>query len=352
MSFPRPSSRRVRPKGSAPRPGNQPPLDPARGGGPAGGPEPGSTPPVPGPPTGSAASGVGGPGPAPIRPGSRAANRAAKRASSGVRPKQVVRGRVSGRKNRGYSPALIGLAIGAVLIGGAVIALGNPFGSPSASASPSAGSSAGAIQSHGDGTCPASQPPPLAAGQSRLVTIVTELGDIVIRVDGALSPIAAGNFVALATCKFYDGIVFHRTPTLGDGTPFVIQGGDPEGTGGGGPGYTIADEPVTATYKRGTVAMARTQQPNSQGSQFFIVLDDKSADPLVAANTYAIFGEVVTGMEVADAIFDASEGEELPGDPIPMISVTVATAPAATASPAPASAAPSAAPTAAPTTAP
>ncbi len=341
MSFPRPSNRRVRPKGSTRRPGQPdvpPPLDPA-GGSAAGAAGP--------------AGADGGPsGTAPIRPGSRAANRAAKRAASGVRPKQVVRGRVSGRKNRGYSPAVIGLAIGAVLIGAAVIALGNPFGSPSASGSPSAGSSAGAVQSHGDGTCPASQPASLAAGQSRLVTIETELGDIVIKVDGALSPIAAGNFVALASCKFYDGIVFHRTPTLGDGTPFVIQGGDPEGTGGGGPGYTIADEPVTATYKRGTVAMARTQQPNSQGSQFFIVLDDKSKEPLVAANTYAIFGEVISGMEVADAIFAASDGEELPSDPIAMTSVTVANAPAASPSAAPASVAPSAAPTAAPTSTP
>jgi len=187
------------------------------------------------------------------------------------------------------------------------------------------------VASHGDGTCPTSQPAALPAGEIKLVTIKTSLGDIVIRVDGALSPIAAGNFVALAECHFYDGIVFHRTPKLQDGTPFVIQGGDPAGDGSGGPGYTIADEPVTATYKRGTVAMARTQAPNSQGSQFFIVLDDKSADPLVSANTYAIFGEVVSGMEVADAIYQASGGQELPTSPIAMISVTVTDAPSASA---------------------
>jgi peptidyl-prolyl cis-trans isomerase B (cyclophilin B) len=277
----------------------------------------------------------------PIRPGSRAANRAAKRASSGVRPKQVVRGRVTGRKSRGFNPALLWLAIGAVLIGGAVIFLGNPFGAAGPSPSPS-GTAVGSPTVYGDGTCPTSQPAALPAGESRLVTIETEFGDIVIKVEGVFSPIAAGNFVALAECEYYDGIVFHRTPTLADGTPFVIQGGDPDGNGSGGPGYTIADEPVAKAYQRGTVAMARTQQPNSQGSQFFIVLDDKDG-PILQGGGYAIFGEVISGMEVADAIYEASDGVELPPDPIAMISVTVSAVPAGTASPAPASAAPSAA---------
>jgi peptidyl-prolyl cis-trans isomerase B (cyclophilin B) len=272
------------------------------------------------------------------RSGSRAANRAAKRAS-GVRPKQV-RGETRARGGGPSNTALIALVIGAVVIGAAVIALGNPFGSPAPSPSPSA-AAGGTAEPFGDGTCPTSQPAALPAGESRLVTIETSLGTIVIQVDGALSPIAAGNFVALAECEYYDGVVFHRTPTLADGTPFVIQGGDPEGTGGGGPGYTIQDEPVTATYERGTVAMARTQQPNSQGSQFFIVLDDKSAVPLAQANTYAIFGMVVSGMEVADAIYQASAGEELPANPIAMTSVTVSTGPAPTASPAAGSPSPS-----------
>jgi cyclophilin family peptidyl-prolyl cis-trans isomerase len=122
-------------------------------------------------------------------------------------------------------------------------------------------------------------------------------GTITIKVEANLSPIAAGNFVALASCGFYNGVVFHR---LVPG--FVIQGGDPDGTGRGGPGYTIQDEPVKATYKRGTVAMARTQQPNSQGSQFFIVLDDGAQASLARANTYAIFGNVTAGMDVVDAI--------------------------------------------------
>ncbi|HEY6570062.1 MAG TPA: peptidylprolyl isomerase, partial [Candidatus Limnocylindrales bacterium] len=93
--------------------------------------------------------------------------------------------------------------------------------------------------------CPTSQPAPLGADQTRTVTLATEKGDIVIGIKGALSPIAAGNFVALSECGYYDGTVFHRTAALQDGTPFVIQGGDPTGTGTGGPGYQIKDEPVT-----------------------------------------------------------------------------------------------------------
>ena len=140
-----------------------------------------------------------------------------------------------------------------------------------------------------------------------------------------LSPIAAGNFVALADCGYYDGVVFHRVATLQDGTPFVIQGGDPTGTGGGGPGYTIQDEPVKTPYKRGTVAMARTAQPNSVGSQFFIVLDDKDAAVLSSANTYQIIGSVTSGMETADKIYAAAGGVELPQNPVVMRKVTVGT---------------------------
>ena len=146
-------------------------------------------------------------------------------------------------------------------------------------------------------TCPTSQPDPLPAGTNRIVTIETSKGTIQITVSANLAPIAAGNFVALASCGFYNGVVFHRLVP-----DFVIQGGDPKGTGTGGPGYTIADEPVTARYQRGTVAMARSSAPNSQGSQFFIVLADGAGTVLSQANTYAIFGSVTLGMETVDAI--------------------------------------------------
>lgn len=155
--------------------------------------------------------------------------------------------------------------------------------------------------------CPTSQPAALGADETRTVTLATEKGDIVITIHGGWSPIATGNFVALAECGFYDGVVFHR---LVPG--FVIQGGDGvygrqpaidfDRVGTGGPAYRIADEPVTLAYRRGIVAMARTPAPNSQGSQFFIVLDDSAAASLVRANTYAIMGEVTVGMDVVDEI--------------------------------------------------
>jgi cyclophilin family peptidyl-prolyl cis-trans isomerase len=188
--------------------------------------------------------------------------------------------------------------------------------------SPAPGSAGPAGSGTASGACPKSQPASLPAGQKRLVTIQTAKGAIAITIDGSLSPIAAGNFVALAGCGFYNGVVFHRIVP-----GFVIQGGDPTGTGTGGPGYTIHDEPVTTTYKRGTVAMARTAAANSVGSQFFIVLADKArtalADP--AYNNYQIIGTVSAGMDVADAITSAAGGVQLPPSPIAMDKVTVST---------------------------
>ena len=223
------------------------------------------------------------------------------------------------------------VVVGAFLVlrpGGAGGAAPSPSAQASAAAPPSAnassGASSGASAATRTGSCPTSQPPALPAGESRTVTIQTDKGQIVIKVQGDLSPIAAGNFVALASCGFYDGVVFHRTATLQDGTPFVIQGGDPTGTGTGGPGYEIKDEPVTTPYKRGTVAMARSSQPNSVGSQFFIVLDDRDGAILSQANTYQIIGSVTSGMEAADAIYLASGGQELPKVPVVMTKVTVA----------------------------
>ena len=272
----------------------------------------------------------------------------ARRASGGSAAR--VRGTVgAGSATRDSGPASwltrpltwVGIAIVAVVIG---ILVFRPFASspsssvngsvsvPSgaASASPGAGSpgagspgSSGPVASTDRSGCPKSQPPAGAAGQQELVTISTDLGDMQITVDNDLSPIAAGNFVALASCGFYNGVVFHRVATLQDGTPFVIQGGDPTGTGSGGPGYTIQDEPVTTAYKRGTVAMARTASPNSAGSQFFIVLNDKDADVLASANTYQIFGSVTSGMETADKIYSAAGGVELPPNPVVMNKVTV-----------------------------
>lgn len=236
-------------------------------------------------------------------------------------PREPVRGGTVTTSIPGLPWLVGGALVLAVLIGGFLV-LRPGGGTGSTSASPGASASAGS--SAALGSCPKSQPSALPAGQTRAVTLTTPKGAIVIKVEADLSPIAAGNFVALASCGFYNGTVFHRTPKLQDGTPFVIQGGDPEGTGTGGPGYTIKDEPVTTPYKRGTVAMARSQAPDSVGSQYFIVLDDKDGAILGAANTYQIIGNVTSGMETADAIYAASAGVELPKAPIPVTTATVA----------------------------
>ena len=196
---------------------------------------------------------------------------------------------------------------------------------------------------------------PLAApaGDGTTATITTALGDIVVELYNESAPVAARNFEDLAEAGFYDGTMFHR---LVPG--FVIQGGDPAGDGRGGPGYTIDDETVVGEYGRGIVAMARTSQPDSQGSQFFIVLDDQARPALEQFRTYVIFGEVVSGMEVADQIA-AMPNDGPPNntalDPVVMESVTIqgpspSVAPVATPTPRPvATPTPRPAPTATPT---
>lgn len=144
---------------------------------------------------------------------------------------------------------------------------------------------------------PLASPPGVPASSGATATIQTRLGSIVMEVFDQSAPVAATNFLNLAKAGFYNGTTFHR---LVPG--FVIQGGDPDGNGRGGPGYTIQDEPVVGQYARGIVAMARSSQPNSQGSQFFIVLDDAARASLDSARTYVIFGRVTAGMEVVDRI--------------------------------------------------
>ena len=174
--------------------------------------------------------------------------------------------------------------------------------------------------------CPTSQPAALAAGEQRQIVMTTSMGEITLLVEADLSPIAVGNFVALAECGFYNNVIFHRIAYMQDGTPFVIQGGDPTGTGMGGPGYQIKDEPVIGEYARGVLAMARSAAPDSQGSQFFIVLDDGAQPPLESARTYAILGQVTTGMDVVDAIAGVErDAEDRPVVPVTILSTTVST---------------------------
>ena len=122
------------------------------------------------------------------------------------------------------------------------------------------------------------------------VTIETDRGPIVMELDPKLAPKSVNHFVALARDGFYDGLTFHRVVP-----DFVIQGGDPEGSGRGGPGYKWDDEPVKGEYTLGAVAMANAG-PNTNGSQFFICIDDCRTK---LAKSYNLFGYVVEGMDVA-----------------------------------------------------
>ncbi len=132
------------------------------------------------------------------------------------------------------------------------------------------------------------------------VILHTTMGDIEIRMHDDM-PITTGNFVKLAKEGFYDGVIFHRVI---DG--FMIQGGDPTGTGMGGPGYNIQDEFGTGhSNVRGTIAMANTGRPNTGGSQFFInTVNNTYLDKENPSTPYAhpVFGTVEAGMDVVDRI--------------------------------------------------
>jgi cyclophilin family peptidyl-prolyl cis-trans isomerase len=226
----------------------------------------------------------------------------------------------------GRTTAIVGLvAVAAIVIVGVALIVSRPSGAGQAAASshaatvaPSAvGSAAAASTSPAAGSaaaiagCPTSPPPALGAGKSFGATIETAKGTFKIRVEADLGPLAAGNFLALASCGFYDGLVFHRIVP-----GFVIQGGDPTGSGSGGPGYEFPDDPVTVPYTRGVVAMANSGK-DTNGSQFFIVLKDSGLSP-----DYSVFGRVTSGMEAVDAIAAAADAEK-PTNPIAMDKVTV-----------------------------
>jgi peptidyl-prolyl cis-trans isomerase B (cyclophilin B) len=123
-------------------------------------------------------------------------------------------------------------------------------------------------------------------------TITTNRGVIVMDLDPQLAANTVNNFVGLARQGYYDGLTFHRVVP-----EFVIQGGCPEGTGRGGPGYQFRDEPVQGEYTLGAVAMANAG-PNTNGSQFFITIDDCRRK---LSKDYSLFGFVVEGIDVAQA---------------------------------------------------
>ena len=174
--------------------------------------------------------------------------------------------------------------------------------------------------------------PDITNTMNRIAVMKTNKGTIEIELFEDKMPITTGNFIKLAEEKFYDGIKFHRVI---DG--FMIQAGDPNtkgdnvlSYGSGGPGYTIQDEFVAGdllTNTRGTIAMANTGQPNSGGSQFFINLVDNTGldyDKKPDTSKHPVFGRVVQGMDIVDAIALVDTGDrDLPVAPVIIESVTI-----------------------------
>jgi peptidyl-prolyl cis-trans isomerase B (cyclophilin B) len=162
----------------------------------------------------------------------------------------------------------------------------------------------------------------LAQNATWRVTLKTNCGDIVMDLDGKAAPQTVASFIFLSQQKYFDNTKCHRLTTEG---LYVLQCGDPTGTGTGGPGYGygIENAPPDGEYPTGTVAMARTADPNSNGSQFFIVY--KNTTLPTQGGGYSIFGNVVQGIDIVQALAArglASDGTA-PAQPISILNVTV-----------------------------
>src|SRR5688572_10819276 len=158
----------------------------------------------------------------------------------------------------------------------------------------------------------------LAPDQPATATVETNCGSFTIELDTKNSPKTANSFAFLAGEGFYDGTTFHRIVP-----GFVIQGGDPQGNGQGGPGYSVTEAPPQdTTYKTGLVAMAKTEvePPGSSGSQFFVVTAPADAG---LPPDYAVLGEVTDGEEVVDAIGELGDASEQPTQVVTIDRVTI-----------------------------
>ena len=143
-----------------------------------------------------------------------------------------------------------------------------------------------------------------------VATVLTSCGEFEITLDAERAPKTGGSFVSLARDGFYDGTTFHRVVP-----GFVIQGGDPEGTGQGGPGFSVVEPPPNGlAYTKGVVAMAKTpvEDPGTSGSQFFVVIGEDAGLP----PDYALLGEVTGGMDVVNRIGAVDVAGEQPLEPV------------------------------------
>ena len=155
---------------------------------------------------------------------------------------------------------------------------------------------------------------PIDPKNTYIATLKTAKGDIVIELNAAKTPKTVDNFVTLARKGYYNGSTFHRVIPA-----FMAQGGDPTGTGRGGPGYTIPDEFTDLIHERGVISMANTGRPDSGGSQFFITL---VPTPWLDGK-HTVFGKVTSGMNIVEWLSprDPGQNPREPGEKL--IEVTV-----------------------------
>ena len=160
------------------------------------------------------------------------------------------------------------------------------------------------------------EPPPMSIDPAKQYTAVldTTCGKITVELDAKSTPKTVNNFVFLARKGFYKGLTWHRVVT-----DFVIQGGDPEGTGSGGPGYKFEDELPQDGYKLGSLAMANSG-PNTNGSQFFIVTGQNGT---TLQNNYSRFGMVTGGLEVAQKLESFGQPDQKPSRPLYIFDITI-----------------------------
>ena len=175
-----------------------------------------------------------------------------------------------------------------------------------------------------DGSAPRqqkfSEPPEMGIDPSKryTATMDTSMGSIVIALDAVNAPLTVNNFVFLALHHYYDGVIFHRIIN-----GFVCQGGDPQGTGTGGPGYKFKDEPVKQRYQLGSVAMANAG-PNTNGSQFFLISGPSGIN---LPPQYNHFGQIVKGLDVLEAMQSVKTARgDRPVDDVVINSVTITVA--------------------------
>lgn len=156
------------------------------------------------------------------------------------------------------------------------------------------------------------------AAKAYTATLDTSCGKIVVALDAEAAPKTVNNFVTLARDDFYDGLTWHRVVK-----DFVIQGGDPDGNGTGGPGYEFEDELPADGYKLGSLAMANSG-PNTNGSQFFVVTGEKGT---TLESNYSRFGMVTEGLEVAQKLESFAQDDQKPSRPLYIFDVEIGEAP-------------------------